>query len=130
MPRPEWNLLQPACKDGQVKSVALGEAELFVERNRARIICENVKARCQPLRLKSLGKSRHEKGRITFAAMIGVDTDTADLDEAIEAHPFAGHGRERPFDTKSDVMAKLNRPRTEGARMGPAGEIQHVGNVG
>jgi hypothetical protein len=93
-----------------VKSAALGEAELFVERDRARIVCEDVQERRQPLRLKPLGKPRHEKGRKAFAAMTGVDADSADLDEAIEAHPFAGHGREHPFDTKTDVMAKLDRP--------------------
>jgi hypothetical protein len=35
-----------------------------------------------------------------------------------------------PFDAKTDIMAKLNRPRTEGAMTRPAGEIQHVENVG
>jgi hypothetical protein len=122
--------LRVGCaQDCQMESASLGKAELFVERNRARIVWENMENRRLRLRLKLLGESRHQNDRITFAAMIGVDTDGADLDETAEPHPFAGHRRERTLDAYANVLAEFDRTRTEWAGARPSSEIQHIGDV-
>jgi hypothetical protein len=72
---------------------------------------------------------RNEKRRIAFAALVGTDTDRADLDASIEPHALSGHGDERAVNLDADILTKLVRARTEGAGVRPLRETQHLGDV-
>ncbi|MFZ0600315.1 MAG: hypothetical protein WAN05_02900 [Roseiarcus sp.] len=78
---------------------------------------------------KLADEPQNTKRRIAFAAVVGTDTDRADLDAPIEPHALAGHGAERAADLDADILTKLMRARTEGAGVRPFRETQHLGDV-
>src|SRR5688572_2558774 len=100
----------------QRQQFAVGKAEPAVHPDGTRIVGVDVQEWRESALERPAAEQREQALRITAPAVVGMRAHRAHLLEAVEPHAFSGHGREPVAMIDAEILAHLERARTEEPR--------------